>query len=1075
MQDEVLDIRLFGGLRVACRGQPVAGLGSARQQALIAWLLLHADVPQTRRRIAFAFWPDSQERQALTNLRRELHHLRQILPNAGRYLEITPQTLHWRASALCRLDTAQFERALPGFRADSGPGSQRANLEQAVALYRGELLAGIHDDWIEPFRQAFHQRTIEALEQLIVLCEQQGEIEHAVACAQRLLELEPVSESTYARLMRIHLARGDRALALRTFHQCAQVLKQELGARPGSVVQRAYRELLEAAAPPPPTLPNELPLIGRKAEWVRLLELWLDLPGAGARAVVISGEAGIGKSRLGEALLAKAKDDGALAARTRSYAAEGHLAFAPLGDWLRSPALQANLARLDKPWLSELTRLLPELLQTYPELPVPQPPTEGWQRQRLFEALARAFLIGDAPIVLLFDDLQWCDRDTLEWLHYLMRFAPQLPLLLLCTMRSEEQDDNPALGELLRHLQQQELLHLIELGPLSADESATLAVSVAGSALDPTVQTRLFNATEGQPLFIVETVRAGLALEAEDDDAPGIALSPKGQAIIAARLAQLSDTARGVAQLAATIGRAFDVKVLRMAGNLAEEPLVGALDELWRRSIIREQQGATTTTANYDFSHDRLREGAYLQLSPARRRMVHRRVAQALEQLHSADLQRVSARLAAHYEQAGENGKAIEFYEQAVEHANDVSASREAIRLARRALALLGQRNASASRDRQELALHNALAAAISALRGFSPPELEAILNRARQLAEALGDEAAVIRNLWGLYTLHIVRGDIRLARSLAEQALSLAEEDTALLTDCHQALGGVDLTEADLSAANAHFATANRPYQQHGARRVLFGADVGVFSRAWGAHGLWLQGEIEQAREQVARAESIAAALAHPFTTMQASAYRSIYWQLERHLDAAWISAEATVAGCDQYNFGYYREWGVIVGGWVQAQRDDVDAGTERIRRGLEALRLQGNYLRRPYYLALLAEVCPATDQSGEARALLDAAMTVAQQNRDLWWLPELWRLRGLTTEADTRAETCFRRALSLAREQGSRSLALRAALSLAVWLRENGRSQEAVAQLEPLCTDFPERLESHDLTAARALLNEQ
>lgn len=1068
---EELDIRLFGGLRVAGGGQPVAGLDSPRQQALLAWLLLHADAPQSRRRIAFAFWPDSSERQALTNLRRELHHLRQALPDAECFLEVTPQTIRWRPDTPARLDTAQFERALSAALADSGQ-PRRAGLEQAVALYQGELVAGVYDDWLEPVRQRFHQRGVEALEQLATLYEQQGEIERAVACAQRLVELEPVCESAYARLMRLHLARGDRALALRTFHRCAQVLEQELGAQPSGAVRRAYEEhLSEVAGEPPPMLPDVLPLIGRKKEWTQLLTLWREVPGAGAGAVFISGEAGIGKTRLAEALLAKAEDEDALAARTRSYAAEGRLAFAPLSDWLRSPALQANLARLEAPWLAELARLLPELLQRHPQLPTPQPLTEGWQRQRLFEALARAFLAADAPLLLLFDDLQWCDRDTLEWLHYLLRFAPRAPWLLLGTLRSEERDDNRALSELLRHLQQQELLHLIELGPLDSEESAALAASVAERTLDPAVQARLVTATEGQPLFIVEAIRAGLAFD-DDGGAHCVAASPRVHAVIDARLAQLSDAARGVAQLAATIGRAFDVEVLRAAGDLDEEPLVSALDELWRRLIIREQQGGARPSESYDFSHDRLREGAYAELSPARRRLLHRRVAQALERLNGADLERVSAQLAAHYEQAGESDQAIGFYQQAVERANDVSASREAIRLARRALALLEQRPASAAHDRRDLALHNALAAALSALRGFTPPELEAVLNRARQLAEALGDEAAVIRSLWGLYALHIVRGNIRLARSLAEQALRLAGEDSGLLTDCQQALGGVDLTEGNLAAASAHFAVANRLYRRHRARRVLFGADVGVFSLAWGSHGLWLQGEIEQAREQVAQAETIAAELGHPFTTMQASAYRSIYWQLERRLDTAWSSAEATVAGCDEHNVGYYREWGVIVGGWVQALRGEPGEGSARIRRGLEALRRQDAHLRRPYYLSLLAEVCLARDESDEARALLDAAMTIAEQNRDLWWLPELWRLRGLT-EAGAQAEACFRRAASIADQQGSRSLALRAALSLADRLREDGRPREAIAQLEPLCAAFPAHLESHDLAAVRALLN--
>src|SRR5699024_9517761 len=162
-----LDIRLFGALQVACNGRAVARLGlAARQQALLAWLLLHRGTPQTRKRMAFVFWPDSPERQALTNLRRELHHLRQRLPAVESCLEITPQTICWRAEARCMLDTAEFERLLAASPDSVDVDSQRAALEQAVALYRDELLVGILDDWLIPFRQSFHQRMIEALERL---------------------------------------------------------------------------------------------------------------------------------------------------------------------------------------------------------------------------------------------------------------------------------------------------------------------------------------------------------------------------------------------------------------------------------------------------------------------------------------------------------------------------------------------------------------------------------------------------------------------------------------------------------------------------------------------------------------------------------------------------------------------------------------------------------------------------------------------------------------------------------------------------------------------------------------------
>ncbi len=1055
-----LEVQLLGGFQLIHHGQPLTTVHAARQQALLAWLLLHPDAPQPRRRVAFDLWPDSDEAQALTNLRRELHHLRRSLPECGRYLEVTAQTLRWRHDAPYTLDVREFERARGGVHGHAAP----PDLQRAADLYRGALLYAVDDGWLEPHRQALHGQAVEVFEGLAAQLERAGERTRALQVLERLLDLEPLRETVYARMMRLHLAEGNGAAARQTYDRCAAVLKAELNVAPGPVVQAGYAEVQARAVAPPPTLPGELPLIGRREEWRRVLGGWQRASAGAAQALLIAGEAGIGKTRLAEALLALAGAQGARVARTRSYAAEGRLAYAPVGDWLRSPALGAGLGRLGEPWRSEVGRLLPELAPQLAQ-PAPELPSQGWQRQRLFEALARAFLTG-GPTLLLLDDLQWCDRDTLEWLHYLLRFAPTAPLLLLCTLRREEMGANPAVQAFLQDHQQRGLLEVTELGPLSSGETGALAASLYPGALSPQAQAQLYEATEGQPLFIVEAVRAGLTLNPGDGSLV-LPASPRVQATIAARLGQLSSGARSVAQLAATIGRAFEVEVLRGASDLEEEPLVAALDELWQRAVVREQPGPSGT---YDFTHDRLREGAYTELSPARRRLLHRRVAQALELRHAPDLGHVSAQLAVHHEQAGQTDRAVGFCLRAAQRANSVSASQQAIDQATRALKLIRHLPAGADRDRQELEAHTSLAAAFTALKGFACPELETALNHALEVGERLGDEGAVIASLWGLYALHIVRGHVALSRRLAGRALELAGEDPGLLTDCHQALGGVDQIEGRLDHAAEHFDIANRLYHRNGQRRVLFGADVGAFSLSWGAHGLWLQGRIEEAREHVARAAAIATELDHPFTVMQTAAYHAVSKQLEHDLDAAWASAEAAVTGCRHYNIAYYHEWGVIVGGWVMARRGEGHAGLARIQRGLEALRRQDAALRLPYYLALLAETQLQLAQPEAARAALDSAQAMASQNGDVWYLPEVCRLRGLTDPRG--AQAWFERARDIAREHGSLSLELRAATSLAGHLQLQGRARAAAAVLEPVQARFPERLVTPDLSAARALL---
>jgi predicted ATPase len=236
-------------------------------------------------------------------------------------------------------------------------------------------------------------------------------------------------------------------------------------------------------------------------------------------------------------------------------------------------------------------------------------------------------------------------------------------------------------------------LNEVELEPLDKDSTAALAASVAQRELASDEIECLYRETEGNPLFVVETVRMGLSAQDQEPDIPagarGAACLPRPlpaqmQAAIEGRLAQLSGPARELAELSATIGREFTFAVLRQATEMVEDTLVRALDELWRRRIVREQ-GADA----YDFDHDKLREVAYASTSTARRHLLHRRVAQALEAVHQGNLDPVSAQVAAHYQRAGQPQRAIPYYQRAAQVARRVCANQEAKRHLQQALSLL--------------------------------------------------------------------------------------------------------------------------------------------------------------------------------------------------------------------------------------------------------------------------------------------------------------------------------------------------------------------------------------------------
>src|SRR5690606_37854273 len=237
--------------------------------------------------------------------------------------------------------------------------------------------------------------------------------------------------------------------------------------------------------------------------WAVLQQAWRQATQGHPHLVLIAGEPGIGKSRLADELRQWVERQGHVAAATRAYAAEGSLAYAPIADWLRSAALRPQVAQLDAVWLSEVARLLPELLVERPDLPLPSPLLESWQRRHLHEALAQAIGAVDRPLLLVLDDLQWCDEETLTWLHFRLRPDAQARLLVVGTARLEEVAAGHPLLTLLRDLRQAGTLAEIELAPLDALETAALAAEVAGRSLTEAQAAALYTQSEGSPLFVV--------------------------------------------------------------------------------------------------------------------------------------------------------------------------------------------------------------------------------------------------------------------------------------------------------------------------------------------------------------------------------------------------------------------------------------------------------------------------------------------------------------------------------------------------------------------------------------------
>ena len=1032
-----LEVRLLGGFGLSFADGPITGVDAPRLQSLLAHLVLNRGVAQPRERLAFQFWPDSEEGQARTNLRQALHHLRRALPEPDRFLKSESRTVHWLPEAPMRLDVAEFERHLAAAAdaRDAGAGhDERGQLERAVELYVGDLLPEAYEDWVVPERDRLRDLFLGAAERLADLLESERDYRGASPWARLLLEDAPLNEEHCRRLMRLHALGGDRAGALRVYHGTVTALAREMGVEPSPATREAYERLLEPegdAAPRKAARATDAsPLVGRDAEWDVLRQAWRRAGEGESVLAIVAGEAGIGKSRLCEELRDWVEHLGFEAASSRCYSGTGGLAYAPIVDLLRTPAIAPRLRRLGESWLVELARLLPELLDEHPVLTPPSPLTDDWQRTRLLDAVSHAIHAEDRPTLLVIDDLQWCDAETLDWIHYVLRSRPGGPLLLAVTARSEELDAEHAAQPLLLAARASGQAVELDLGPLDAAETAALARNVSGRELGDEREERVHRETEGNPLFVVEWMRAGLVDDgpASTSDEPAAQtprLPPRAQSVIEARLSQLSPGAQELASVAAAVGRAFTYDALARASSRSEEQVVEALDELRERRIVREQ-GVDA----YDFSHDKLREAAYLRVGPARRLMLHRRVAQALERLHAGDLDAVSSELATHYERAGWGERAIDFYARAAEVAERIYANERVIDLLSRALELLEAEAPTPARDTRELAILTALGPPLVAIQGYGAARVLEVYSRAFELCERLGvpPDPPVLR---GLALVNLVRGDLRRAYELGGQLLELGEDDPMVRVEGNYVLGVTSFWLGEFEAARDQLERAIAEYLPDRARPhlALYSQDPRIVCLSRLAYVLYFLGEPERAEETAREAVRLADELEHPFSLAYALNFAAWVAIDAGEESAARERAERMTALAEEQQLGYLQPMGRVLHGWILAGDGRTDEAIAEIRAGLDAYTQLGWTLNQPHTLAFLARVYLDLGHLDDARAAILQALELSERIGQRYLDARHQLLMGellLAQGADrSEAQARFSAALEIARGQGAKPLA--------------------------------------------------
>ena len=866
-------------------------------------------------------------------------------------------------------------------------------------------------------------------------------------------------------------------------------------AQPLEVYQILYesmaRSRLEAAGSTGLT-----PLVGREQEVALLLERWAQVKDGLGQVVLLSGEAGIGKSRLVQGLTAHvAAEPQAWLTPCQCSPYYQNTALYPLIDLLERVVLR--FAREESPPqklsklegfvvqyglpLAEAIPLFAALLSlplTADYTPLTMSPEQ--QKQQTLQALLTILLrrAAQQPLLFVMEDLHWVDPSTLELLSLLVDQGPTARILVLLTFRP----DFPPPWTGSSHLTQ------VTLPRLPRRQAAEMTGQVAHrKPLPPEVVEQVVAKTDGVPLFVEELTKmvleSGLLQECEEryeltGPLPPLAIPATLHDSLMARLDRLA-TVKSLAQLGATLGREFSYTLLQAVSPWDEGTLQRGLQQLVEAEFLYQQ--GLVPQATYLFKHALIQEAAYQSLLRSTRQRHHQHIAQVLEAQFPELCESQPELLAHHYTEAGVMAQAIPYWQRAGQRAIERSANLEAIGHLTKGLEVLKTLPDTPDQVQQELMLHIALSVPLMATKGAGASEVERIYTRARELCQQVGETSQLFPVLYGLWLFYLVRAQLQTARQLGEELLTLAQrmQDVTLLLEAHRALGTSLFYLGELALGRAHLEQAITLYdpQQHRSLAFRIGQDPGVVCGGFAAWALGVLGYPDQARQRSYDTYTLAQELAHPFSLAYALDFVARIHQLRREGQLTQQWAEALLMLAREQGFTQRLATGTILLGWALTAQGQKAEGVDQVRQGLAAFRATGAELARPYYLALLAEAYAKVGQQEDGLTLLAEALATVHKTGERLWEAELHRLKGelllpLSAEKHAEAEACFQQALEVARHQQATSLELRAAMSLARLWQQQSRRAEARELLAPVYGWFTEGFGTADLQEAKALL---
>lgn len=845
------------------------------------------------------------------------------------------------------------------------------------------------------------------------------------------------------------------------------------------------------------------PYISRSAEQALLLARWHQVCDGHGQSILLSGDAGIGKSRLLQTLAKQQEIASQQWFECQCSPYHQNTPFYPLINFLvqllqwqdehnaeqRLQALESFLTTYQLA-LDEAIPLLAERLSlTIPGGRYPPLPQDSQQQhQQLLELLVTLLLEiqqeADQPLLFVLEDLHWIDPSTLKFIDLLITQVAMLPIMVVLTARPEFKTawTTP------------ELLTPLSLTRFSSDQIEQMLLRITGGKILPdSVLQHIVEKADGVPLFIEEMahnlLESGQLQETEQNFELNGALAQLSipltlQDSLMARLDRMGE-AKEVARWGAVIGREFSYRLLATVVPFDEDLLQQHLGALISSGLIHQR--GLARRASYSFKHALVQDITYQSLLKRQRQEFHQRIAKTLENRFPEHTAQQPELLARHYEAAEQLEPALRYWQQAGDKAVQGSALREALAHFSHALALLRELPVSETLLRTELALHISLGPLWDALKGQAAEEVKQTYQRADELCQQLGETTQRFPILWGLWRLHNNRADLPTARALAQQLLDLAqqqpddENNSGLLMEARLACANNAITLGEFSAAHQHIQQGLALYQreQHQSMTVLFsGWEPGAYMLSNATFIHWFLGYPQQALQLCNEVLARARQLSEPYTLVSTLYYCAIQHILLRNIEKVQILAEELVERATKHGFSTRLYIGQLQLGWALTRQDNrAEEGFALMQEGLTASKATDNLLGFPVWHYLLVDAYVASRQYAEALPVLADTFAIIKKTRERTLLAEFHRLHGECCDQQNnpqQAEASFQQALQIAREQQAKSLELRSAMSLARLWQKQHKQHQAYEQLFSVYDWFSEGFASTDLQDAKNLLQQ-